>query len=85
MSYKWASKTLKLNYKPYKSFSLQAQGVNANKFELQATAAAKQNYYLKDNSASSKDTVVNLLINNRSNMKDADIQLVFAYMKKTTM
>jgi hypothetical protein len=61
---------------------LQAQGTNANKFELQAAVAAKQNYYLKDNSSASKDTVINLIKNNRGNMKDADIQLVFAYMNK---
>ena len=62
--------------------TLQAQGASVNKFELQATAAAKQSYYLTDNSAPSKDTVINLVKNNRGSMKDADIQLVFAYMNK---
>ena len=62
--------------------TLQAQGASVNKFELQATVASKLNWYLKDKLPGSKDTVVNLLINNRGNMKDADIQLVFAYMRK---
>ncbi len=35
-----------------------------------------------DSLQSSKDSVINLLTVNRSNMKDADIQLVYAYMNK---
>jgi hypothetical protein len=62
--------------------ALQNQGANADKFELQAAAAAKLNYYLVDDKLSSRDTVINLLTTNKGNMKDADIQLVFAYMDK---
>jgi hypothetical protein len=63
--------------------TLQAQGAGVNKFELQATAVAKQNWYMVDTAKKSRDTVINLINNNRGNMKDADIQLVFAYMNKS--
>jgi hypothetical protein len=53
-----------------------------NKFEIQSTITSKLNLFLTDTLASSMDSVINILTNNQGDMEDADIQLVFAYMKK---
>ena len=58
------------------------QGSSVDKFELQATATAKLNYFLMDSLPGAMDTVVKMLLTNPGQMEDADLQLIFACFSK---
>jgi hypothetical protein len=58
------------------------QQVSLAKFNLQAVTAEKIKYFLTDGAPESKDSVIAILAANVGQMKDADIQLVYAYMHK---
>lgn len=51
-------------------------------FEIQVLMASKLNYFLTKDDLASKDSVIALLQNNIGDMKDADVQLTYAYMNK---
>jgi hypothetical protein len=53
-----------------------------NDFEIQAAVSSKLNLFLCDSMAESIDSVINILAANQGRMTDADIQLIFAFMKK---
>lgn len=53
-----------------------------NDFEIQSTVSSKMSLFLTDSIEGGQDSVINILATNQGNMDDADIQLIFAFMKK---
>lgn len=63
-----------------------SEGENINRYELQATLASKFNLFLsqgnhEDDFSASRDSAISLIETNEGEMQDADVQLVFTYMR----
>lgn len=62
--------------------ALLAEGEGADHFELEATLAAKLNYYALDPNPAGRDSIIGILQDYSTVIPDADLQLIFAQMHK---
>jgi hypothetical protein len=63
------------------SYITELRGNSENNYEIQSSVVSKLNIFLTDSTNTGQDSLISILTTNQGNMDDADLQLVFAYLR----